>query len=92
MSLFKRKHARILKHHRNTAVYIDGRYLHVDTKISTQSVRGRELARETAAAILGAVGKNENAHLRFLDNIEHLRRGEALVKAEGERIPTEADL
>lgn len=57
----KRKHARILKGHRNSSVYVDGRYLHVDTKISVKSKRGRELARETAEAILAEVGASEEA-------------------------------
>lgn len=59
--MFKRKHVKILKHHRNLAVYIDGRYLCVDMKISTRSKRGREIARETAEAILAEVGGNEEA-------------------------------
>ena len=68
-----RKHARILKHHRNSSVYVDGRYLHVDTKVSVKSKRGRELARETAAAILNEVGASEEARAVMnmqLDNAE----------------------
>ena len=83
----RKKHAEIFKHHRNTAVYVDGRYLHVDTKVSTRSERGRRLARETAEAILLAVHKNEKAYQRYQENLERLRRGEAIEKAEGERIP-----
>ena len=60
MRLTQKRHATILKHHRHSSVYIDGRYLHVDTKVSMRSKRGRELARETARAILSAVAQSEN--------------------------------
>ncbi len=60
--MFGPKHVRIIKHHRNAAVYQDGRYLHVDMKISTRSKKGRQIARETAMAILGEVHLNEDAH------------------------------
>ena len=56
-----RKHARIVKHHRNSSVYVEGRYLHVDTKLSIRSKRGREIARETARAIFDEVGTGETA-------------------------------
>ncbi len=47
---------KVLKHHRTSDVYINGRYLHVDMKISMKSKRGRNIARETAMEILSAVG------------------------------------
>ena len=50
---------KVLKHHRTSDVYLSGRYLHADMKISMKSKRGREIARETAAAILNAVGASE---------------------------------
>lgn len=49
------KNLTILKHHRSSDVYIDGRYLHVVAKISLRSRRGREIARETAQTILEAI-------------------------------------
>ena len=49
------KNLTILKHHRTSDVYIDGRYLHVVAKISLRSRRGREIARETALTILEAM-------------------------------------
>lgn len=55
----KPKHVTILKHHRNSAVYLEGRYLHVDTKVSMKSKRGREIATETAHTILNAVAEAE---------------------------------
>ncbi len=54
----RRKHVEIIKHHRNSSVYIDGRYMHVDSKLSMRSKRGRELAIETANAIIEAVYAN----------------------------------
>jgi hypothetical protein len=54
-----REHVKILKHHRNAAVYIDGRYLHTDMKVSLKSKRGREIALETAEAIANAVNDIE---------------------------------
>jgi hypothetical protein len=89
--MFKRKHARILKHHRNSAVYIDGRYLHVDMKISMKSKRGREIARETAGEILSAVGlseaaRNLTAHRQAGSEAQLLEDGlKAVVTAEAER-------
>jgi len=47
---------KVLKHHRTCDVYTNGRYLHVDMKISLKSRRGRAIARETATEILSAVG------------------------------------
>ena len=82
----KNKHARILKHHRNSAVYVDGRYLHVDTKVSTRSKRGRELARETAEAILQEVGATETAFERRQRNAESAASGGPVEKAEGETV------
>lgn len=55
----RRSNARILKHHRTSDVYIDGRYLHASMKISLKSKRGLEVARETALTILEAVGDAE---------------------------------
>lgn len=57
----KPKHVTILKHQRNATVYLDGRYLHVDMKISTRSKTGRQIARETAQTILAEVGASESA-------------------------------
>ncbi len=57
--MFNRKTVSILKHHRSSDVYIDGRYLHVSSKISMRSVRGREVARETALTILQAIESQE---------------------------------
>lgn len=59
--MFQRKHVKIVKYHRNSTVYIDGRYLCVDTKISTRSKNGRQIARETVQAILEIVGSSEPA-------------------------------
>ncbi len=56
-----RKAVKILKHHRASDVYIDGRYLHVNSKISLRSVRGREIARETALTILQAIEDAEDS-------------------------------
>ena len=67
-----RKHVRILKAHRNSDVYVDGRYLHVNAKISTQSKRGREIARETAQAILAEVGGSEGA-LEVIETVSESR-------------------
>lgn len=61
MGLFKKDHAKIVKHHRNSNVYIDGRYLHVDAIVSMRSKKGRQLARETAEAILSQVGLTDAA-------------------------------
>ena len=83
--MFRRKHARILKAHRNASVYVDGRYLHVDAQMSTQSKRGRELAREVASAILNEVGANEQAFQLLADNRDRASRGEAILKPEGEQ-------
>ncbi len=55
----KPKHVTILKHQRNSIVYVDGRYLHVDMKVSTRSKTGRQIARDTAVTILNQVGQNE---------------------------------
>ena len=57
-----RKPITILNYHRNSTVYMDGRYLGVDMKLSARSKRSREIARETAAYILSVVGANEAAH------------------------------
>ena len=46
---------KIHKHHRNSAVYEQGRYLCVEMKISLKNKRGREIAQETAQAILDAL-------------------------------------
>lgn len=56
-----RKHARILMHRRNAAAYVDGRYLHVDAKLSVKSKRDREIARDLAGTIYNEVGANESA-------------------------------
>jgi len=50
-----RKPITVLKHHRTSDVYIDGRYLVVSMKISLRSKRGREIGRETAQEIMGAL-------------------------------------
>ncbi len=57
----QRGNIKVLMHHRTSDVYTNGRYLHVDMKISTRSKRGREIARETAGEILRAVGLTEIA-------------------------------
>ena len=82
-----RKHVHILKHHRSSAVYVDGRYLHTDMKVSTRSKRGREIARETCSAILAEVGANEGAFDLLQLNIERMNKGEAVEKREGHVIP-----
>lgn len=86
--MWKRKHIDVVVHRPGATVYQDGRYLSADMKISTRSKRGRQVARDIANSILAEVGANETAHQRYLDNVERLRKGEPLVKAEGERIPT----
>jgi hypothetical protein len=55
MPWVRRSNVRILKHHRTSDVYVDGRYLHVSMKISLRSKRGRDIARETAETILLAL-------------------------------------
>ena len=45
----------ILKHHRTSDVFVDGRYLCVSMKISLKSKRGRQIARETAETLLLAL-------------------------------------
>lgn len=60
-----RTKVKVLKHHRAVDVFTDGRYLHVSMKISTQSKNGRQLARETAAEILNAVGSSDAAREVF---------------------------
>jgi tellurite resistance protein len=60
-----RTKVKVLKHHRAVDVFTDGRYLHVSMKISTQSKNGRQLARETAAEILNAVGASDEARKVF---------------------------
>ena len=60
-----RTKVKVLKHHRTVDVFTDGRYLHVSMKISTQSKTGRQLARETAAEILNAVGSSDAAREVF---------------------------
>jgi len=56
---------KVLKHHRTVDVFTDGRYLHVSMKISTESKKGRQIARETAAEILNAVGASDEARAVF---------------------------
>lgn len=56
-----RKTVKILKHHRTSDVYIDGRYLVVASKISMRSKRGLEIARETALTILQAIEESEDS-------------------------------
>ncbi len=58
MPWIRRGNIRILKHHRTSDIYIDGRYLHVSMKISLRSKRGRDIARETAETILLALANN----------------------------------
>lgn len=53
--MFKRKPIKILKHHRASSVYIEGRYLVVESRTSLKSKRGREIALETATEIHDAV-------------------------------------
>ena len=60
----KRKHARILMSRRNAAAYVDGRYLHVDAKLSVKSKRDREIARDLAESIIEEVGASEGAFTR----------------------------
>ena len=60
-----RTKVKVLKHHRTVDVFTDGRYLHVSMKISTESKTGRQLARETAATILNAVGSSDAAREVF---------------------------
>lgn len=57
----QRGNIKVLKHHRTSDVYTNGRYLHADMKISLRSRRGREIARETANEILNTVGSSEEA-------------------------------
>jgi 5-carboxymethyl-2-hydroxymuconate isomerase len=57
-----RRTVKILKHHRTSDVYVDGRYLHVSMKISLKSKRGREVAQETAETIMLALTNDQ--HLR----------------------------
>ncbi len=58
--MFNRKNVSILKHHRTSDVYIDGRYLHVSMKTSLKSKRAREVARETALTILQTIEEAED--------------------------------
>lgn len=51
-----RTKVKILKHHRTSDVFTDGRFLIVNMKVSRRSKRGREIARETALAIFEEVG------------------------------------
>jgi len=74
-------------HRRNAAAYVDGRYLHVDAKLSVKSKRDREIARELASTILAEVGANEAAFDLMMLNIERMNKGEAVEKAEGAVIP-----
>ncbi len=53
-----RHNVEILKHHRQSDVYIDGRYLVVNMKISLKSRKGRQIALETAEEILAQTSKN----------------------------------
>lgn len=74
MRLFQRRHARILMSRRNAAVYIDGRYLHVDAKLSTKSKRDREIARDLAEEILTEVGLTTAG----FDRLKQLRHDQAI--------------
>ncbi len=78
-------------HHRKAAAYVDGRYLHVDAKLSVKSKRDREIAREVSTAILHEVGANEPAFELMMLNIERMNKGEAVEKAEGAVIPMHGD-
>ena len=56
-----RTKVKVLKHHRTSDVFTDGRYLIANMKISTHSKKGRQIARETAEAILNEVMTSEEA-------------------------------
>lgn len=55
----RRSNVKILKHHRTSDVFVDGRYLIVSMKISLRSKRGREIAQETADTILLALVEDD---------------------------------
>ncbi len=86
-----RTEVKVLKHHRTVDVFTDGRYLHVSMKLSRRSTKGRQLARETAEAILNCVGNNEAAYDLMQKNIERMAKGEAVEKREGAVIPIDGD-
>ena len=56
----KRKHLDILIHRRNATVYLDGRYIHIDVKLSIKSDRDRSTLRDIWNAVADAVALEEN--------------------------------
>ena len=56
----KTKHIDILVSRHGASVYLDGRYIHVDVKLSIKSSRDRNALRDVVSAINEAIELEEN--------------------------------
>lgn len=75
-----RKTVKTLKHHRTSDVYVDGRYLVVNARMSLKSKRGREIARETAMEIWKAVMLTDSTEEMEIETTGVLRSLQAALK------------
>ncbi len=69
--IFKPKHQDVKLHRPGATVARSGRWLLVDLRVSAQSKRDRQIARDAATAILAEVGANESAFSIIADVVSN---------------------
>lgn len=55
----RHQNIKVIRHHTDADMFLDGRYLVVNMSTSLESVRGRELAREIANRIMETVALHQ---------------------------------